>query len=229
MNLEIIIFDLDGTLLDTLEDLADSSNLALKKAGLQALPIEEFKQHIGSGARNLIASAIASSKTSISGSRIRPEEIEDSFVDRILTEYRKIYAADWAKKTKPYPGVKEMLRLLKIKGIKLAVLSNKPDDFTTLMVEHYFDKTTFDRVYGLKDPWPPKPDPALALNICRQINADPQKTALIGDSGSDMETAVNAGLLPWGVTWGFRSKEELLNGGASKLFYSAVEIAEFVK
>lgn len=228
MKLEAIIFDLDGTLLDTLEDLADSCNGALNEAGLPSLPLEEYKMHIGSGARNLVSASFVRARTISSDAPFDEEDLDEAYIDRLLQSYRQIYARSWSLKTTEYAGVSEMLTKLREYGLKLAVLSNKPDDFTRLMVDHYFPSGTFDMVYGLSDEWPAKPEPDLALHICRQLNSETAKTALIGDSGSDMETALNAGMHPLGVLWGFRDAEELKLAGAEGLFSETSELVEFL-
>jgi phosphoglycolate phosphatase len=223
-----LLFDLDGTLLDTLTDLADSCNGALKKAGLPELPVEEYKSHVGYGARNMVAAAIASARTSATGVLHCEADLESAFVDNVTMSYRSIYAKSWSLKTVIYEGVLELLPKLRDFGYKLAVLSNKPDDFTRLMVDHYFAEGVFDIVYGLPENWPAKPEPDLALHICDKLGISPEEAALIGDSGSDMETAVRAGMKPLGVLWGFRDAQELFGNGAEKVFASVGELAEYL-
>lgn len=224
MKLEAILFDLDGTLLDTLNDLADSCNRALATQGLPALPVEEYKLHIGSGARHLIGASLARATTMNSGRPVTEMQFPPDEVDRLLAVYRNIYAENWSNKTVVYPGVAEMLRELRAEDVKLAVLSNKPDDFTRIMVQHYFPADTFDAVFGLSEKWPAKPVPDLALHICRQLDAGPENTALVGDSGSDMETARRAGMRGFGVLWGFRDKKELVEHGAQELFETVADL-----
>lgn len=228
MKIDAILFDLDGTLLDTLEDLADSCNNALNDAGLPSLPLEEYKSHVGSGARNLVSAAMASAHTVMSGEPCRKSDLDKGYTDRIFKLYREIYSRSWSSKTVIYEGITDLLTALREKNIKLAVLSNKPDDFTKIMVDYYFPAGTFDMVYGLSESWPAKPDPGLALDICRQFGVKPENTVLVGDSGSDMETALRAGMIPLGVLWGFRDAKELKKAGAESLFSKSAELAEFL-
>lgn len=211
MTIRTLIFDLDGTLLDTLADLADAVNQALAANGLRQLPADDYRMLVGAGARNLVTRAAASA------AGIRPEQVTPELTDRLLAAFNRAYALNWADRTQPYPGVMDLLDALTAAGFALAILSNKPDEFTRQAIGHFFPADTFSAVFGKLDGWPIKPDPALALETCRLLGADPSDTALIGDSGSDMATAVNAGLLPIGVLWGFRDREELLAGGARHL------------
>jgi phosphoglycolate phosphatase len=202
------LFDLDGTLLDTLEDLAAAGNRALGAVRLPPLPVDSYRLLVGAGARNLAVRAIATA-----GSWL-PDQVSADLADQFLTVFQDTYDQNWADRTRPYPGVKELLQSLRTAGCKLAVLSNKPDYFTQRIVSHFFPAGMFQAVFGKVDGWPVKPDPALALEICRQLAVDPAVAVLVGDSGSDMATAVNAGMIPVGVLWGFRSKEELVTQGA---------------
>lgn len=228
MELKLLVFDLDGTLLDTLEDLADSCNYALNQADLPSLAVEEYKLHVGSGARNLVGSAIASAMSLKLNRKIKEEEVDPQLTDKLYGIYNQAYAAGWANKTSPYTGASELLSDLHEAGYKLAVLSNKPDDFTREMTTHYFDPEKFDLIFGKRDEWPLKPDPQLALHICQQLSIDPQQTVMIGDSGSDMETAVRAGFQAYGVLWGFRGQDELLSFGADKLFTDVTELRNYL-
>jgi phosphoglycolate phosphatase len=219
LALTTVIFDLDGTLLDTLADLAQAVNQTLAANGLPALPTAGFRQMVGSGARHLVRQAF------LAAGAADPSELE---LDGLMDTYQAAYAACWQDQTRLYPGVLSMLQELRTAGLRLAVLSNKPDPFTRQMVGHYFPAGLFDRVAGQMDGWPLKPDPALALDICRQLDQPPASTALVGDSGSDMRTAVQGGMLPLGVLWGFRSGEEILRGGATQIFRDAESLGRFL-
>ena len=211
MTIRTLIFDLDGTLLDTLTDLADAVNQALDANGLRQLPADDYRMLVGAGARNLVTRAAASA------AGISPEMVTADLTDRLLASFNQAYALNWSCCTQPYPGVQDLLDALTDAGFTLAILSNKPDEFTRRIIGHFFPADTFAAVFGKLDGWPIKPDPALAQEICRLLGANTSETALIGDSGSDMATAVNAGLLPIGVLWGFRDREELIAGGARHL------------
>jgi phosphoglycolate phosphatase len=201
------IFDLDGTLLDTLADLANACNQALTDFGVAPVAFEHYRQLVGQGARNLVSTAVRLS---------HPEWTEEQ-IDPIFKAYRRHYATGWHRETAVYPGIYPLLEQLQAAQVKLAVLSNKPDDSTQLMLRHYFPGNPFSVAYGQLEDFPIKPDPALARHIAAKLGADPAQVALIGDSGSDMRTAVNAGMAGIGVLWGFRDADELTTGGASAL------------
>ena len=211
MKLQTILFDLDGTLLDTLEDLAAAVNQALAEHGLAPLAVDDYRLLAGAGARNLMKRAFLAA----TGEPLA--EAQQAKADSLLDAFNRAYDHSWADHTRPYDGIPGLLEQLRTAGIQLAVISNKPDVFTRRVISHFFAADVFCAVTGKLDEWPIKPDPALTLEICRQIGADPDTTAMIGDSGSDMITAVNAGLLPIGVLWGFRDEAELLEGGARHL------------
>lgn len=198
-----IIFDLDGTLVDSLQDLTDACNQAITAAGCRPLTCEEMKPFIGYGAFALVSGAVRVTFPDWTGEQIEP----------VFQAYRKYYQARWHKKTSLYPGISELLSDLKRAGVKLAVLSNKPHDSTLAMVNYYFDQNLFDFCYGQIDAWPVKPDPALALRIAGEMGLEPADMALIGDSGSDLQTAARAGMTGIGVLYGFRDRQDLNNGG----------------
>lgn len=215
--MKTVIFDLDGTLLNTLDDLAAATNLALQNHGLPALPVDAYRLLVGAGARNLLRRA-----ASAAGLKAAADE---SMIDSLVKDFSAAYQQGWADKTRPYPGVQDMLDRLLAAGSRLAVLSNKPDAFTQLIVRHFFPDGPFSLVSGMRDGWPAKPDPSLALELCGQLGALPSETALVGDSDSDMQTAVRGGLTPVGVLWGFRDAEELMQNGACRLFADPAGLA----
>lgn len=208
MTIQAIIFDLDGTLLDTLADLTAASNTALAAVGLPPQPAEAYRLLVGAGVRNLAIRSIAAA-----GGCAR-EAVTDTEIERFVAAFQAAYNQGWAIETRPYPGIRDMLQGFRAAGIQLAVLSNKPDHFTQEILAHYFPGDHFAIAYGKLEGWPVKPDPALALEICRLLAVDPARTVLVGDSDSDMQTAVRAGMQPAGVLWGFRSEEELRTNGA---------------
>lgn len=202
-----VIFDLDGTLVNTLEDIADSVNHVLQQRGLPTHPTEAFRLMVGDGSRKLIE-------------RCLPAEKQDD-VDQVLSDYQAHYRTHLLCKTAPYPGIPAMLTQLCSAGLKLAVLSNKPDQGTCQIVEALFPPGTFQVVRGHREGSALKPDPASAREIMTELNTAPAETVFVGDTSIDMRTATAAGLKAIGVTWGFRSAEELTSHGAWQLADSA--------
>jgi len=199
------IFDLDGTLIDSLADIAEAVNRMLDEHGYPRAPLSAFPRYIGDGVRTLVTRALPADVLS-------KEDIEARVAD-----YQRHYADTWHDETRPYAGMLETLQELNSRGLKLAVLSNKPDQFTKLCCSHFFPGVPFAPVLGARAGVPRKPDPHSALEICRELHARPQDCAFVGDSGIDMATAVNAGMLPVGVRWGFRGEAELREQGAREL------------
>ncbi len=216
MTPRAVIFDLDGTLLDTLRDLAYCVNETLAWFGFPTHPVEDYKQMVGTGARRLIEIS--------SGRDADPSSVSAEQVDGMLARFSAAYSDRWNRETCPYDGVPEMLRALTVAGVPLAVLSNKADPMTRRMVAHFFPGVPFASVIGQRPGIPNKPDPASALEIAGQIGLDPSMMAYVGDSGSDMTTAHRAGMMAVGVLWGFRDREELETAGAVSLFESPAEL-----
>ena len=204
-----ILFDLDGTLVDTIQDLADAANRTIREIGLPALPVEDYRLLVGAGARNLMARCCRAAGM--------PLEPEDARIDGLVRRFKVHYDQNWHECSLPYPGIAAALSRLSDAQVPIAVLSNKPDDFTRQVVSHFFPDHRFAAVRGQRGQDPLKPDPTVALELARQLNCPPERCALVGDSGTDMETAVRAGFLPVGVLWGFRDERELKNFGAAHL------------
>lgn len=206
------IFDLDGTLLDTLQDLADSANEALAQAGLPQHPVDSYRTFVGDGIHVLIQ-------------RILPLNMrDDSTIALVLGYYRTAYGRRWKATSRPYPGICELLDSLKARGIPVAVLSNKPQYFTELCVTELLPGYQFRVVYGQRDHVPRKPDPAAALEIARSLDLPPEDIVFVGDTKVDIQTAVAAGMIPVGVAWGFRPVEELRFSGARHIVQTPQEI-----
>jgi phosphoglycolate phosphatase len=222
-----ILFDLDGTLLNTLQDLAGACNQALAASNLAPLPAETYRFLVGSGTRVLVALAAAESIRRNPGG-ISLADLPADYADRLLADFRMAYDRNWHDQTKPYPGIEQMLQDLCRIGVHLAVLSNKPDDFTKKMVAGFFPAEWFEIVSGQVDHWPVKPDPALALDICRRMNVEPADVVILGDSGSDMDTAVRGGFIAAGALWGFRARTELESHGAQFVFDDPDQFRLFV-
>ena len=212
-----VIFDMDGTLLDTLEDLGSCMNRVLERAGYPIHPIEAYKYFVGDGMANLVQRVLPA------GAR-KVERIE-----RLQAEMAAEYGTHWADKTALYPGIACLLdKLVRLK-VRRAILSNKPHDFTTVMADRYFSSWSFDPVFGARDGVPSKPDPAAALEICRRWGLDPQEVLYAGDTNTDMQTARRGGMFALGVLWGFRTRQELQENGAQSVIASPDQMLDFLK
>jgi phosphoglycolate phosphatase len=199
------IFDLDGTLLDTLDDLADSANEALETCGFPPHPVEAYRIFVGDGMGVLIERILP------------PESRNPETVDRVLRSYRAAYDRRWNAKTVPYPGVEELLAELGHRKVPLGVLSNKPQSYTEICMAHFLGHHPFGKILGQRDAVPRKPDPAGAWEIAAHWALPPREILFVGDTATDMETAVAAGMIPVGVLWGFRSETELRDHGAKHI------------
>jgi phosphoglycolate phosphatase len=211
-----VLFDLDGTLLDTLEDIADSLNNVLRNRGLGTHPTEAYRYFVGSGVPTLVSRALP------------PEKRNDGLIRACVEAFRKEYENNWKAKTRPYEGVPELLDALAGRGVTTAVLSNKPHEFTELCIKEFFSAWEFAAVIGQRDGIPMKPDPAGAGEIVRNLGIPPGQFVYLGDSGVDMDTAVRAGMFPVGALWGFRSEEELRKHGALSVVSQPTELLLFV-
>lgn len=199
--MKLVIFDLDGTLVDSLADLAEAVNYALSQFNFPVHPLESFRYFVGNGVPKLIERALPEDNRS-------QEQIEQT--KEIFGTYYNMHCTD---KTRPYDGIEKLLADLKRQGIKLAVASNKSDEFARLIVKHFFGDT-FDCVSGGKADIPKKPAPDIVFGIMKELGVSAEDTYFIGDSNVDMFTAQNAGIKSIGCLWGFRTKEELVSGGA---------------
>jgi phosphoglycolate phosphatase len=216
MNFEAVIFDLDGTLLDTLADLADSMNSALRGLGYPEHDPEKYRYFVGDGMRNLARRVLP-----VDG---QDENLVETVVKAMTTEYEQ----GWDVKTKPYSGMEDTLDQLVAAGLKLAVLSNKPDPFTKKMVAALLPRWQFQPVLGARPDAPLKPDPAVALEIAQMLKIDPAKFLYVGDTATDMRTANAAGMFAVGAAWGFRTVEELEQSGARRIVHRPAEIVELL-
>lgn len=217
MNTKAALFDLDGTLLDTIEDLADSMNAALLELGFPGHSVSDCKTLVGEGVEHFARCALP----------VR-EAADDRALARCVRLMRAEYRTRWARKTRPYDGIPALLDELASRGLKLAVLSNKADDFTRMMVSHYFPGTSFESVVGARPGRATKPDPAPALEVASALGVPPAEMIFLGDTKTDMETASRAGMIPIGALWGFRSAEELLQSGARYLIGRPAELLSFI-
>lgn len=208
-----VLFDLDGTLLDTLADLAASGNAILEKRGLPTHPSDDFRFFIGDGMRNLVQ-------------RIFPENAKPSEteLDEALADYKREYFDRWNRTTGAYEGIPELLDELKERGIRIGVLSNKAHEFTRKCVDEFLSDWKWDVILGQREGVPRKPDPVGALEAAGILNVAPGDCVFLGDSGVDMMTAVNSGMIPVAALWGFREAAELQEAGAQFLIERPSEL-----
>lgn len=203
---EGVIFDLDGTLIDSLEDIANAANQVLQSLERATIPVSEFRFLVGDGVGVLME-------------RMMPEARTDGvFRAECMNRFERYYAQHWNKRTKPYDGICELLESLVRAGVAMAVLSNKPDAFTQRCVEHFFPHVPFREILGHSDRFPKKPDPASAQWIAQELGIASDRMAYVGDTNTDMKTAETAGFFAMGVTWGFRSRDELVASGADVVY-----------
>ena len=210
-----VIFDLDGTLLDSIEDIASSMNKVLESLQLPTHKIEDYKHFVGGGVDILVENALSN----------QSKEIKDEVTKRFKIEYDgKLHS-----KTLPYDGIYELLDELKKLDINLAVLSNKPHEFTVSYVNHFFKNYNFKEVHGQKKDVPKKPDPKAALDIVKCLDSSCENTYFIGDTKIDMQTAKSANMTAIGVLWGFRDEKELRDFGADFIVSNPLEILKIIK
>jgi len=216
MPFRATIFDLDGTLLDTLDDIANAANRVLAARGFPTHPNPHYRTFIGEGVVKLMLRALPEAH--------RDEATAQTCAGAYVQEYERT----WKAQTKPYAGVPEMLDALVVRGLKLAVLSNKPDHFTQRCVGELLAEWDFDVVLGASDKYPRKPNPASAIETARRLGVPPAECLYVGDSGIDMQTACAAHMCPVGALWGFRGKEELLKDGAQHLINKPSEVLDLL-
>lgn len=209
-----VIFDLDGTVLNTLEDLADAGNYALSQLKLPVHPTESYRYYVGNGIPKLIE-------------RMLPLGADSQTYEKASELFRSYYNAHMNDKTVPYSGIPALLDQLKSRGIKLALVSNKAHEFAAEMIGRYFGNS-FDAVFGSVEGFPKKPDPYWVLRALETLSAAPNEAFYVGDSGVDMQTARRAGLTACGVLWGFRDRDELTENGAELLCGDPEELFEMI-
>lgn len=210
-----IIFDLDGTLLDSIEDIGDSMNQVLKELELPTFNYEEYKLKVGGGFRGLALN-------------IFPKDTSEDNIEEAVKLFSNFYDKNYLNKTRPYEGILEILNNLKDREIKLGVNSNKRDDYTNDLVDKHFKDIPFVKVYGDREGVVKKPDPTSALEIAESMNLDVEEIIYIGDSNVDILTAKNAKMDSGGVLWGFRSKKELIDSGAKYIIEKPCHILDLV-
>lgn len=212
LNFDAVIFDLDGTLIDSKEDLADATNRTLRAQGFPQWPVEQYGLFLGRGIRNLVMNALPEDR--------RDAETIDRCRDLTLADYGKNYRV----KTRLYPGIASVLDFLSGNAVKMAVLSNKPHRITCRIIDELFAAWHFEKVIGAGSGCPMKPDPEAVFLICRELGVTSDRVLYVGDSDVDMLTASNAGVRSLGVSWGFRGRGELEEAGAWRIVDRAEEI-----
>lgn len=217
MKYEAIIFDLDGTLLDSIDDLADSMNAVLKRSSFPVHDTDSYRYFVGTGLTNLVRKAL-------------PEQFRTGDnIKKYTAEMAKEYEARWDKKTRPYEGIIGTLNALSVIGVRMSVLSNKSHRFTEKIVAKLLPANCFEYVFGDREGVPKKPDPAGALEISSLMKVPPECFLYVGDSDTDMITAVSAGMYPAGVKWGFREPDELIRAGAKTILEKPQELLAFFR
>lgn len=213
---KLVIFDLDGTLADSLTDISNAVNRMLANAGYPMHSYAQYRYFVGEGMRTLVTRSL-------------PEEVRnDEIIDRSLAEVMADYSNNCVIETRLYDGIDAMLDGLAAKGIRLAILSNKPDPMTQQVCAALLDKWPFEIIMGAGDRFPRKPAPDAALYIADSMGVDAIDVLYVGDSNVDMRTASSAGFTSAGVTWGFRTREELLENGADHTVDYPTEILSLV-
>lgn len=212
MKSQACIFDLDGTLLDTLQDLANSVNIALEDFGQPVRTVEEVRAFVGNGVRKLMQRAVL-------------EGTDEDLGERIYERFLEVYDREKNHYTKPYDGILELIALLKARGIACAVLSNKNDDAVVALCEAHFPNC-FEFTQGMRLGVAPKPAPDALFALCTRMGINPEDAVYIGDSEVDVKTAQAAGMRLVAVTWGFRSREMLAKAGAKEMIDAPRELIE---
>ena len=214
--IKAVLFDLDGTLADSLIDLADGVNRAIASKGFPTHEVEAFKYFVGDGIPKMIERAL-------------PEENRDAeTVNEIKNIFLPYYAIHYADNTYAYEGMPELVNNLKSQGFIVAVVTNKEQNMANEVVTSLYGDV-FDLIFGKRDGIPAKPDPTAALMAMEELGVKPEECVFIGDSGMDVATAVNSGAVPVGELWGFRKKDELLANGAKYIIKKPQELLDIIK
>lgn len=200
----MILWDLDGTLIDTLDDLGEAVSHTLRLRGLPTHGREDYRRMVGHGVRNLVKRALEAS-----GVQIEDTPDGDAFLDEALADFKAYYSAHIDVYSKPYPGIPELLAELDAAGVKLAVVSNKFQEGTDHLIREFFPKIRFVAILGNRPGFPLKPDPAIVEEAISLAGISRPEALLIGDSPTDMHTAENGGIDSLAVSWGYRTREDL--------------------
>lgn len=215
MKEKAIIFDMDGTLIDSLRDIAICANKVLEEFNLPIHPLEDYKYFVGGGALVLIQNCT-------------PKDLDEKREQEVLKRFIESYDTKLQANTKPYDGINELLQELHNKGIKIGILSNKPHEFTLKYAQAFFDDFNIPEIHGQKKDIPKKPNPKAAIDIAKAFNIPCEDILFVGDSDVDMKTAKNANMKAVGVSWGFRGVEELIEHGADYIVKTPKDILELI-
>jgi phosphoglycolate phosphatase len=216
MQFKAVCFDLDGTLLDSLADLANCTNKILLKRGFPEHPEDAYRYFVGDGAKMLMT-------------RVLPEEVRnESLIEECRQDFEATYRECWDEQTVPYEHIPELLNALQRRQLKLTVLSNKPHEFTLLAVNKLLPSWYFDMILGQREGVPRKPDPTGMFEICEKLKIPPGSFIYLGDTATDMKTSVAAGCFSVGVLWGFRSEEELRDNGANAIVKDPLDVLDLL-
>jgi phosphoglycolate phosphatase len=222
MKYEVAIFDLDGTLIDTIEDLGTAVNHALRLRSLPLHSMEEYKGMVGHGIRDLVTKALPISL-----------QEDSSYIDSALKDFREYYSSHIDVHTRPYEGMVALLEELHSAGVRIAVASNKFQEGTERLIREFFPGVEFIAIFGNREGYPLKPDPAIVKEVLSLAGADSSKAVMVGDSRTDIRTAVAGGIDIIAVSWGFRPEEELSQAltelsPAGRLAGSVAQLREFL-
>lgn len=217
MRYDLVIFDLDGTLLNTIGDLAASVDYVMRSRNLPEHSDAEYRQMVGGGIKRLVERAL-------------PAELaaNEAYVEECVTQFRRYYVDNIDRHTVPYEGMPELLRALRRRGVKIAVASNKFQHGTDRLVAKFFGDIDFVAIEGNREGAPLKPDPAIVNNILKLADVDMSRAVMVGDSGIDIRTAAAANIDSVGVAWGFRFADELYEAGATKVVTTVEELSEIL-
>tara|TARA_B100000945_G_scaffold256735_1_gene214185 strand:+ start:506 stop:1159 length:654 start_codon:yes stop_codon:yes gene_type:complete len=216
MRFKAVCFDLDGTLLDTLDDIAYCANKILSKRGYPIHRVDEFRYFVGDGSKMLMARALPS------------EHRNEALIEECRKDFENLYRECWKRQTLPYKFIPELLNSLSKLDLKLAILSNKPQEFTLLTVDHLLQDWDFEAVLGQREGVPKKPDPTGMLEISQQLRISSDDFLYLGDTATDMKTAIGAGCYPVGVLWGFRTEKELKDSGAQAIIKNPLDVLSLI-
>ncbi len=210
------IFDLDGTLIDSLKDISLCANKVLEEFSLPIHPLEDYRYFVGAGALTLVKNCV-------------PKDLNEEEIKKVLKRFIEVYDKKLQANTNPYEGIMELLSKLHKKGIKIGILSNKPHEFTVKYVEEFFSEFNIEEIHGQKEHIPKKPDPTAAINIAKSFNIPCENIYFVGDTSIDMKTAKSANMKAVGVSWGFRKVEELIKNGADYIVKKPEDILSLIK
>lgn len=215
--MKLFVFDIDGTLLNTVSDIGGACNVMLERHGFPAHPLPDYKKMVGNGFKKLVMRSLPQDR-----------QFEANELAALVKEAMDWYETHMMEKTEPYEGIPQALAALKAAGAQLAVLSNKPDVMCAPLVRHYFPEIAFLDVRGQRPDTPLKPDPTALLEIMKEAGVDKSQCAYAGDSDVDMILARNAGVAGLGASWGFRGVAELEAAGPTRILWKPADLLEYI-